>query len=213
MTFYWLIQSVFHIDVYLQTLIETYGSLSYALLFLVIFIETGLVIMPFLPGDSLLFVAGTFAATGAFNVELLILVCTASAILGDTVNYYIGSHGGTKILGKFIKKENLEKTQKFFDTHGKKTIILARFVPIIRTLAPFVAGVGKMNYSNFIKYNIIGGIVWVVGFVLAGYFFGSIPIIKDNLTHVILGIVAVSILPGIWHYVRSKMKGTTTTHS
>lgn len=214
MNLYWFIETIFHFDKHLQTFIQNYGNLSYGLLFLIIFIETGLVLMPFLPGDSLLFVAGAFAANGSFSFGILFVVCTVAAILGDTVNYSIGFHGGNKILARFIKKEHLQKTEDFYNQHGKKTIILARFVPIVRTFAPFVAGVGKMHYATFIRYNIIGGVAWVAIFLVLGYFFGSIQFIKDNLTKFVLGIILISLLPGVWHYVKNrKTSGSQSSES
>jgi membrane-associated protein len=162
------------------------------------------VVTPFLPGDSLLFVAGAMAAVGDFNIWLLLIILSAAAILGDTVNYAMGKYFGEKVFSKFIKKEHLEKTQNFFDKYGKKTIILARFVPIIRTFAPFVAGVGKMHYFTFLSFNIIGAIFWVSLFTLSGFFFGNLPIVKENLGFIILGIIFVSLLPILFEYLKAK---------
>lgn len=203
------IDFILHLDVHLGEIIASYGTLTYALLFVIIFIETGLVIMPFLPGDSLLFAAGAFAALGSLNILALVLLLILAAFLGDTANYWIGHFFGEKLLANPkipIKKEHIEKTQAFFEKHGGKTIILARFVPIVRTFAPFVAGIGKMHYSRFISFNIIGGIAWVAIFSLTGYFFGNIPAVKDNFSLVIFGIILVSVAPMLWHTIKSKIK-------
>ena len=175
---------------------------------MVIFIETGLVITPFLPGDSLLFAAGAFAAVGAFNPILLFVLMAIAAVLGDTVNYWIGHSIGPRVFSgnvRFLKKEYLEKTQAFYEKHGGKTIFLARFIPIIRTFAPFVAGVGKMRYGYFISYNIIGGIVWTGICTFVGYFFGNLPFVKDNFSLVIIAIVIISVLPAVWEFVKAKL--------
>ncbi len=203
-----------HLDVHLNEIILQYGTLTYIILFVVIFGETGLVITPFLPGDSLLFAAGTFAAKGTFDVHVLFLLLTLAAVLGDTANYWIGHYVGPKVFEKekvrFLKKEYLERTHKFFEKYGGKTIILARFVPIVRTFAPFVAGIGKMSYPKFISYNIIGGAAWVALFTYAGYFFGNIEIVKHNFSIVILVIIFISLLPGIIEYLRQKKKKDKT---
>lgn len=200
-----------NLDGTLGDVIARFGGWSYALLFVVIFCETGLVVTPFLPGDSLLFAAGTFAAAGAFDVVLLAFVLILAAVLGDTVNYWVGRSVGTSYFEKNavfrIRKEHLEKTRRFYERHGGKTIILARFVPIVRTFAPFVAGVGKMEYGTFITYNVVGGIVWVSLFVFLGYFFGNIPVVRENFEIVILGIVVVSILPGLVEWLRHRRSG------
>jgi membrane-associated protein len=204
-----LIDFILHLDVHLGQIITTYGPLTYGILFVIIFIETGLVIIPFLPGDSLLFAAGAFAALGSLNIFILIPLLMFAAILGDTVNYWIGHFFGEKLIANPkipIKKEHIEKTQAFFDKYGGKTIILARFVPIVRTFAPFVAGIGKMHYGNFISYNIIGGMAWVLIATLAGYFFGNIPFVKENFSLVILVIVIISVLPMGIELIRSKLK-------
>src|SRR3989339_303644 len=201
-----LIDFILHLDTHLATLVASYGFWVYGFLFLIIFLETGLVITPFLPGDSLLFVAGAMAAVGDFNIWLLFAILAAAAILGDTVNYALGKYFGKKVFSKFIKKEHLDKTQTFFDKYGKKTIILARFVPIIRTFAPFVAGVGKMQYSTFISFNIIGGLAWVSLFTFCGYLFGNLPYIKNNLSWVILIIIILSLLPILFEYLKAKKK-------
>lgn len=189
---------ILHIDVHLGQIILNYGITTYAILFAIIFIETGLVFVPFLPGDSLLFAAGAFAALGSLNLWLTLGLMMVAAILGDTLNYWIGHFFGQSLVDNPklpIKKSHIEETQKFFDKHGGKTIILARFVPIVRTFAPFVAGIGKMHYGQFLSYNVIGGTAWVLVATLAGFFFGNIPFVKENFSLVVLGIVAVSIVP------------------
>ncbi len=197
-----------HLDVHLNEIIIQYGTLTYIILFVVIFGETGLVITPFLPGDSLLFAAGTFAAKGSFDVHVLFLILTVAAVAGDTANYWIGHYVGPKVFEKekvrFLKKEYLDRTHKFFEKYGGKTIILARFVPIVRTFAPFVAGVGKMTYPKFISYNIIGGAAWVALFTYVGYFFGNIPIVKHNFSIAILTIILISLIPGFVEFMRHK---------
>lgn len=204
-----IIDFILHIDVHLAEIISQYGVITYAILFGIIFVETGLVVMPFLPGDSLLFAAGAFAALGSLNVIVIILLLCAAAILGDTVNYWIGHFFGKKIIANPripIKDEHIKETEAFFDKHGGKTIILARFVPIVRTFAPFVAGIGKMHYGNFISYNIIGGIAWVFLFILAGFFFGNIPAVKHNFSIVIMVIILISVLPMFYHSLQKKLK-------
>ena len=194
-------------DKNLQQVILTYGTATYLLLFIIIFMETGFVVTPFLPGDSLLFVAGALASQGIINAGFLFIILTLAAIMGDTVNYWIGSMVGKKVFhekSRFFKKEYLMKTEKFYEKYGGKTIILARFMPIIRTFAPFVAGIGKMNYKWFITYNITGGILWVGLFLFGGYFFGNIPLIKNNFEVSIFVIIFVSILPGIIEYIKHK---------
>ncbi len=202
-----LVDIILHLDQYLLIVIQNYGIWIYALLFFIIFAETGLIITPFLPGDSLLFALGALAATGSLKLALLLLILCIAAILGDTVNYWIGNWVGEKIINnkfKLIKKEHLEKTEKFYKKYGTKTIIFGRFVPIIRTFAPFTAGVGKMDYGKFITYNIIGGIAWIFLFLFAGYFFGNIPLVKNNFTFVILAIIVISFLPGIFTYIKER---------
>jgi len=187
-----------HLDVHLGELLRTYGTWTYAILFLIIFTETGLVVMPLLPGDSLLFAAGTFAALGDLDPWLLCGLLIVAAILGDGVNYHIGKAIGPRAFSgnvRFLKREYLEKTQAFYDKHGGKTIILARFIPIVRTFAPFVAGIGTMRYPRFLAYNVIGAVIWVTGFVWLGYAFGNIPAVKERFSLVILGIILVSVLP------------------
>lgn len=193
-----IIDFVLHIDVHLGQIISTYGFATYAILFVIIFIETGLVFTPFLPGDSLLFAAGAFAALGSLNIISVLVLLIIAAILGDTCNYWIGHFFGEKLVANPkvpINKNHIEETQKFFDKHGGKTIILARFVPIVRTFAPFVAGIGKMSYKHFISYNIIGGIAWVLLATLAGYFFGNITFVKENFSLIILAVILISVLP------------------
>ena len=188
-----------HLDRYLSEIIQAYGLWTYAILFFVIFLETGFVVVPFLPGDSLLFAAGSFAALGSFRLPLLLLILSAAAILGDTVNYWIGHKVGPRVFSRekarFFKKEHLDRTHAFYEKHGGKTIIIARFIPIIRTFAPFVAGIGRMSYGRFLAYNVVGGIAWVLSFVLAGYFFGTIPFVKRNFSLVIVVIIAISTVP------------------
>ncbi len=200
---------IIHLDRYLEVIIKTFGVWSYLILFLVIFMETGLVVTPFLPGDSLLFAAGALAAIGAFDVVPLVLLLMFAAILGDTTNYWIGHYIGPRVFNekiRFLKREYLEKTQAFYEKHGGKTILLARFVPIVRTFAPFVAGVGKMRYGYFISYNIFGGIIWVAIFIFAGFFFGNIPLVKDNFSIVIIAIVLISVMPAVFEYFKERSK-------
>jgi membrane-associated protein len=203
-----LIDIALHLDKYLSAIIQQYGLWTYAILFVVIFIETGFVVMPFLPGDSLLFAAGTFAALGAFKVGWLILALSAAAVIGDTVNYWIGHYVGPKVFtrekARFFKKEHLDRTHAFYEKHGGKTIIIARFVPIIRSFAPFVAGIGRMSYGRFVAYNVIGGVGWVVLLVGVGYFFGNIPLVKKNFSLAILAIIAISTIPVVTEYLRHR---------
>ncbi len=207
-----VIDFVLHLDVHLNALIATYQLWTYLILFLVIFCETGLVVTPFLPGDSLLFATGALAAAPGSPLEIhwLYLVLTAAAIIGDTVNYWIGHAVGPRIFGqkkiRFLKKEHLEKTHVFYEKYGGITIILARFIPILRTFAPFVAGIGRMTYWRFISYNVIGGVVWVAIFLFGGYFFGNLPIVKRNFTVVIFAIIFISVLPGVIEYLRQRRK-------
>jgi membrane-associated protein len=206
---------ILHLDKTLVNVVHDYGNLTYLILFLIIFTETGVVIFPFLPGDSLLFVAGALAAqpsptTGQPLLSLLYLIplLLAAAFLGDNLNYFIGDYLGPRVFRedfKFLKRKYLEQTQAFYAKHGGQTIIMARFVPIVRTFAPFVAGVGTMTYRYFATYSIMGAVLWVVSLTLAGYFLGSIPWVKDNFTLVIYGIVLFSVLPPLWQFVRSKL--------
>ena len=199
-----------HLDKYLSAIIQQYGIWTYAILFVVIFVETGFVVMPFLPGDSLLFAAGTFAALKALKVGWLILILSAAAIIGDTVNYWVGHHVGPKVFCKeearFFKKEYLDRTHAFYEKHGGKTIIIARFVPIIRSFAPFVAGIGRMSYGRFLAFNVIGGIGWVVLLVGAGYFFGTIPLVKENYSLAIVAIIAISTVPIAVEYLKHRRR-------
>ena len=204
-----LIDFILHIDIHIGEIISQYGAYTYGILFLIIFAETGFVITPFLPGDSLLFAAGAFSALGSLDILILLLILCFAAVGGDTINYWIGHFFGERIIANPkipIKKEHIKETEKFFERHGGKTIILARFVPIVRTFAPFVAGVGKMHYGKFISYNVIGGLAWVFLFTLAGYFFGNIPTVKDNFTFVILAIIIISVLPMGYQFVKSRIK-------
>jgi membrane-associated protein len=200
-----LIDFFLHLDVHLGNIINQYGAWTYAILFLIIFMETGFVVTPFLPGDSLLFAAGTFAALGSLNVWLLIVLLIVAAIGGDTVNYWIGHYLGDRAYNiKWIKREYLDRTHAFFQKHGGKTIFLARFVPIVRTFAPFVAGMGKMSYGYFISYNVFGGIVWVLLFTLLGYFFGNLEFVKRNFELVIIAIILISVLPAVWEALKAR---------
>ena len=204
-----IIDFILHIDVHLGEIISNYGAATFAFLFAIIFAETGFVVTPFLPGDSLLFAAGAFSALGDLNIFVLLIVLVAAAVLGDTANYWIGHFFGERMIANPrlpIKQEHIDKTKAFFDKHGGKTIILARFVPIVRTFAPFVAGVGKMHYGNFISYNVIGGIAWVLLFTLAGFFFGNIPAVKHNFTLVIFAIILLSVVPMVFEFVKAKTK-------
>jgi membrane-associated protein len=197
-----------HLDQHLSLLIQSFGGWAYLIVFLVIFCETGLVVTPILPGDSLLFGLGAFAAMGALKVEWLFVMLSIAAIAGDTVNYMIGHYVGPRVFaresGRFFKKEYLERTHRFYEKYGGKTIVIARFVPIIRTFAPFVAGIGSMTYSRFIVYNIVGGISWIALFIFGGYYFGNLSIVKRNFTLVIFAIILISILPGVIEYVRHR---------
>ncbi len=203
-----IIDFVLHLDKHLSTLIQTYGLWTYLILFLVIFLETGFVVTPFLPGDSLLFAAGTFAAAGALDILWLFILLSAAAVLGDTVNYWIGHFVGPKVFSKektrFFKKEYLDRTHRFYEKYGAETIIIARFVPIVRTFAPFVAGIGRMSYWKFISYNVIGGIGWVALFVFGGYFFGNIPFVRKNFSFVIIAIIIISVLPAVYEVLRHR---------
>ena len=206
-----MIHNLLHLDVYLNAVIAQYGSGTYALLFLVVFCETGLVITPFLPGDSLLFAAGAFAATGSLNLGLLTVSLLAAAIFGDALNYAVGSLLGPKVWTshrRFLRREHLEKTHAFYEKYGGKTLVIARFVPIIRTFAPFLAGVGKMSYWRFATYNVVGGSMWVVTCVFAGYFFGNLAFVKNNFSLVVLAIILISVLPAAIETLRVRASGT-----
>ncbi len=200
-----------HLDDHLNTLVQTCGSWTYLVLFLIVFCETGLVFTPFLPGDSLLFAVGTLAAVGILDIQGALIVLSAAAILGDSANYGIGRMLAPKVFGRekipLLKQEYLERTEKFFEKYGGKTIIIARFVPVIRTFAPFLAGVGAMRYRRFLLYNVTGGLLWVFLLTLAGYYFGALPFVKENFSMVILGIIIVSILPGVVEFLRHRKKG------
>jgi membrane-associated protein len=202
-----IIDLFLHLDLHLNRIISDYGVWTHLILFLIVFAETGLVVTPFLPGDSLLFAAGTFAALGSLDLWLLIVLLIGAAILGDTVNYWVGAWIGPRAFSgdiRFLRKDYLDRTHAFYEKHGGKTIILARFVPIIRTFAPFVAGVGAMSYPKFITYNVVGAVLWVGLFVPAGYFFGNIPTVRENFTLVILAIVALSVLPIAMEAIRAR---------
>jgi len=204
------INGVTHIDNYLVIIIQQYGLLTYYILFFIIFFETGLVVSPFLPGDSLLFAAGALAGIGLMNISTLLVIGYIAAILGDISNYYIGRKIGNKILGEkkvwFINKKHLNKAQKFYEKHGSLAIVLARFIPVIRTLAPFVAGIGQMNYLKFIPYNMLGGVLWISLFLGGGYFFGNLAFIKDNFSYALIIIIIISLVPGIILFIKEKQK-------
>ena len=206
-----IIDFVLHIDQHLLELVAAYGPWIYLILFLIVFAETGMVVTPFLPGDSLLFVAGAIAAMGEMNVHLLVALLILAAVLGDAVNYAVGHFFGMKLFSnpdsRIFRRQYLDKTHDFYARHGGKTIILARFVPIVRTFAPFVAGVGRMTYRHFFSYNIVGALAWVLSFSYAGYFFGNLPVVKSNLSLLILAIIVVSVLPGIIEIWRSRRAG------
>jgi membrane-associated protein len=206
-----LIDFILHIDQHLVEIVSNYKTWTYLILFLIIFAETGLVVTPFLPGDSLLFAAGAIIAKPESNMNIVLtcLLLIVAAILGDLVNYHIGKYFGPKAFSgklKFLKKEYLERTQQFYNKHGGKTIIYARFIPIIRTFAPFVAGIGTMSYLRFATYNVVGAIAWVTSFLFLGFFFGGLPVVKDNFTYIIFGIIIVSILPPIIEVIRERRK-------
>lgn len=204
------IDIIIHLDKYLVDLVTQYGVWTYAILFLIIFCETGLVVTPFLPGDSLLFAIGALSAKGGLNIYTVFILLSIAAIIGDTVNYWIGHLVGPKVFVKtnsrWLNRKHLERTHEFYERYGGKTIIIARFVPIIRTFAPFVAGIGAMTYSKFLLYNVVGGLVWIGGFLGAGYLFGNIPVIKRNFTLVIFAIIVISILPGVIEYLRARRR-------
>ncbi len=215
-----LLDFILHLDNYLFQMIQDYGNWVYGILFLIIFVETGLVVMPLLPGDSLLFAAGTFCAgvtneageIAQLNLVLVLALLIIAAIVGDGLNYYLGKKIGLKVLtwkikGRpLVKQKFIDQTHEFYEKHGSKTIIIARFVPIVRTFAPFVAGIGTMPYSKFLRFNVIGGLAWVIGLTLTGYFFGNLPFVKENFETVIFGIIGLSLLPIIIEFIRVKMK-------
>jgi len=208
---------VLHLDKHLYVLVSTYGVWINVILFLIVFAETGFVATPFLPGDSLLFAAGAIAATGAMNIYALVAILVTAAILGDTANYWIGFHAGPKIFRKqkslLFNPEYLNKTYKFFEKYGGKTIIIARFIPIIRTFAPFVAGIGRMSYLRFALYNIVGGIFWVPLFCFMGYFLGNLPIIKQNFSCMIIAIIILSFVPGFIEYFKHHREKKATANT
>lgn len=204
-----LIQIFIHLDEYLGEVIRNYGTWTYLLLFLIIFMETGFVVTPFLPGDSLIFAAGTFAGMGDINLWILWILLCGAAIAGDTANYWIGHYIGPKAFSgqiRFLRKDYLDRTHAFFERHGGKTIIIARFIPIIRTFAPFVAGVGAMTYGHFIAYNVIGGISWVSLFLLGGYFFGGLKFVQDNFSFVVLAIILISVMPAVVEFIKERAR-------
>lgn len=209
-----LIDFVLHIDAHLDLIIQDYGLITYVLLFVIVFCETGLVVTPFLPGDSLLFAVGAFAARGSLSLPVALAVLAAAAILGDTANYWIGAVVGPKVFHRenvrFLNRKHLERTHEFYERYGGKTIVIARFVPIVRTFAPFVAGIGKMTYGHFLSFNVIGGAAWVLGFVMAGFWFGNIPVVKRNFTFVIFAIIVVSVLPAVIEFFRQRARARAT---
>ncbi|HXJ77338.1 MAG TPA: DedA family protein [Candidatus Methylomirabilis sp.] len=205
-----LLDIVLHLDRHLSTVIQDYGVWTYLILFLIIFCETGLVVTPILPGDSLLFAVGTFAARGALDVGLVLVLLSVAAVAGDTLNYAIGARVGPQIFSKegvrFLNREYLDRTHRFYERHGAKTIVIARFVPIIRTFAPFVAGIGRMSYPRFLAYNVAGGVGWITCLVLGGYAFGNIPVVRQNFSVVIFAIIVLSILPGVVEFLRHRAR-------
>lgn len=205
-----LFDFLLHLDEHLAAIIERFGIVSYIILFLVIFAETGLVIFPFLPGDSLLFAAGAISSTSSLNPILLFIILASAAIIGDSVNYWIGTYVGPKAFKaggpKFFKKEYLNRTHEFYEKHGGKTIVIARFIPIIRTFAPFIAGIGKMSYPHFLFYNVMGALLWVGLFIFGGFYFGNLTVVKDNFFLVVLGIIFISLLPGFYEFFSQKRK-------
>ena len=205
-----LLDILLHLDRHLDTIIQQYGVWTYLILFLIIFCETGLVVTPILPGDSLLFAVGTFAARGALDLGVVLLLLSVAAVAGDTVNYAIGYRVGPRIFRKegvrFLNREYLDRTHRFYERHGAKTIVIARFVPIIRTFAPFVAGVGQMSYARFVTYNVAGGVGWIAALVLGGHLFGNIPVVRQNFTLVIFAIIVLSVLPGVIEFLRQRSR-------
>lgn len=205
-----LIDFILHIEVHLDYLIQTYHTWTYLLLFLIIFCETGVVILPFLPGDSLLFAIGAFAARGSFDFWAITICLLVAAILGDSVNYMIGKYIGPKVFqhndSKLFNKSHLLKAQSFYDKYGAKTIIIARFIPIVRTFAPFVAGIGKMSYKKFMTFNVVGATLWILLFIPLGYFFGNLPFVQANFKLVMIAIILISVLPGVVEYIRERKK-------
>jgi len=212
-----LIDLLVNLDDHLLEITRQYGTWTYAILFAVIFAETGLVVTPFLPGDSLLFALGSLAAIGALDLTTLLVLMSAAAIIGDTVNYWIGARVGPKVFSqeksRFFKKEYLDRTHAFYEKYGGKTIIIARFVPIIRTFAPFVAGIGKMTYLKFLTYNVLGGLLWVGGLTLAGFFFGTLPFVREHFSVIIIAIIIISILPGVIEFLRHRRQASRPAQS
>ena len=212
---YTFVDFLLHLDKHLAEVIQNYGAWTYAILFTIVFLETGLVVTPILPGDSLLFAAGSFAALGALEPWTLFVLLTVAAILGDTLNYAIGHYLGPRVFhfprSRFFNPDHLKKTHQFYEKYGGKTIIIARFVPIVRTFAPFVAGIGSMSYSRFLSYNVVGGVLWVGICVGAGYFFGNLPFVKKNFSLVIIGIVFVSVLPAVFEFLRHRAESKRKT--
>jgi membrane-associated protein len=209
-----LVDIVLHLDRHLSEVIQQYGIWTYLILFLIVFCETGLVVTPFLPGDSLLFAVGTFAALGALDLGLVIALLSAAAILGDSSNYAIGATIGPRVFRRdgvrFLNRRHLERTHEFYERYGAKTIVIARFVPIVRTFAPFVAGIGRMRYGHFLFYNVAGALLWILSLVLGGYLFGNIPVVRRNFSLVIFAIIILSILPGIIEVWRQRGRAGTT---
>jgi len=214
MSFVSIILDLFiHLDKNLEIIMQNYGVLVYPLLFLIVFLETGIVVTPFLPGDSLIFAAATISAKGFLNIYLLFIIISLAAIIGDALNYFIGKTIGREIVKrKYIKEEYINKTQTFYEKYGGKTIVLARFIPIVRTFAPFVAGIGKMKYSKFFFYNVIGAVLWVALFLILGFYFGSIPFVKNNFSFVILAIIFISIIPLFIEYFKHKKRKLNRTN-
>ena len=208
-----LLDYAIHLDKHLSGLVQDYGGWTYLILFVIVFCETGLVVTPFLPGDSLLFAVGTFAAVGALDLTVALVLLSLAAILGDSVNYAIGYRVGPQVFrtgGRFLNREYLDQTHRFYERHGAKTIVIARFVPIVRTFAPFVAGIGRMSYTRFLAYNVVGGVGWIAALVLGGYAFGNIPIVKRNFTLVIFAIIIVSLMPGLIEVLRRRTRPAST---
>jgi membrane-associated protein len=205
---HFLLDFLLHLDKHLREIIADYGGWSYLILFVIVFCETGLVVTPFLPGDSLLFACGAFAATGALSLPLVVVLLIVAAVLGDTVNYWIGASVGKRLItgrfGRLVKQEHLDRTHAFYERYGSKTIVIARFVPIVRTFAPFVAGLGRMSYRRFTAYNVVGGVLWVLICTLAGYFFGNLPVVQENFSLVILAIIGISVLPAVIEILRAR---------
>jgi membrane-associated protein len=212
---HWFIDFFLHLDKHLAEVIQAYGTWTYALLFVIVFMETGLVVTPFLPGDSLLFAAGSFAALGALDVRLLFALLVFAAVLGDNLNYAIGHYLGPKVFhyerSRLLNPDHLRKTHRFYEKYGVKTIIIARFVPIVRTFSPFVAGVGAMSYPRFLAFDVVGGILWVGVCLFAGYLFGNLPLVKQNFTLVILAIILISVLPAVVEFLRHRAEARRAT--